>query len=77
MDEVLDGVEEITVVHRVLHIPVNVEQVLPNVTAQRPLVVVQHARRLRNELQVDMVLLEEVLVLDLRLSHVGAQLRCL
>ena len=77
LDEILDGVEEVAIVHRVLHISVNVQQVLPNVAPQRPLVIVQHARRLRNQLQVDVVLLYHVLVLDLRLRQFGAHLRCL
>ena len=77
MQLVLDCLQEIAVVHSTIVLPVYVEQVLPYVPPKRSLIVAEHARRLGDQLEVDVVLLNQVFVLDLGLRQATAQMRCL
>ena len=68
--------EKIAVINCVAVLSVNFEQIVPDLLAESALILGQHERRLRNELEVDFDFVQEDFVV-LNRSIVGAILRLL
>jgi len=48
LNETTNGVQEISVVYRIVLLTVYIEQIVPDISAKRALVRIKHARCLRN-----------------------------
>ena len=53
--------KEVPVIHCVVFFAIDFEQIGPDIPPERALILVQHARRLRNQLEIDCYLFLEVL----------------
>ena len=62
-EKMANGVQEVSIVNCVVLFTVDFEQIVPNVASEGAAIVGKHARRLRNELQVDGSLGQEHFVL--------------